>query len=130
MRIDSLTAEKQTSSGTSPSTIAASPVAPAPSTTAFSISIVLLVKIDMRRANTIGADKYFHARGNYEAARRGTGGRHAATLISNAREYWQGGSGRGAEDSAADQEANRGKCEYQFHGGTIMRRKRGERIKR
>jgi len=35
----------------------------------------------MRRANTIGADKYFHARGNYEAARRGTGGRHAAAVI-------------------------------------------------
>ncbi|XP_053383343.1 serum amyloid A-2 protein-like [Mercenaria mercenaria] len=62
---------------------------------------------DMRRAITIGADKYFHARGNYEAARRGTGGRHAATLISNAREWVQGGSGRGAQDSAADQEANR-----------------------
>ncbi|XP_052776310.1 serum amyloid A protein-like [Mya arenaria] len=72
---------------------------------------------DMRRANTIGADKYFHARGNYEAARRGTGGRHAATLISNAREYWQGGSGRGAEDSAADQEANR----WGRHGGNPNR---------
>ena len=36
---------------------------------------------DMRDANTIGADKYFHSRGNYEAANRGTGGRHAAALI-------------------------------------------------
>lgn len=62
---------------------------------------------DMREANTIGADKYFHARGNYEAAQRGTGGRHAAELISNAREWVQGGSGRGAADTAADQEANR-----------------------
>lgn len=35
----------------------------------------------MREANTIGADKYFHARGNYDAASRGTGGRHAATVI-------------------------------------------------
>ena len=35
----------------------------------------------MRRANYIGADKYFHARGNYDAARRGTGGRHAAAVI-------------------------------------------------
>ncbi|KAH3868362.1 serum amyloid A protein-like [Dreissena polymorpha] len=63
---------------------------------------------DMRQANTIGADKYFHARGNYDAASRGTGGRHAAAIISNARELFQGGSsGRGAADSRADQEANR-----------------------
>lgn len=62
---------------------------------------------DMRRANTIGADKYFHARGNYEAARRGTGGRHAAAIISNAREWGQRALGRGHEDTAADQEANR-----------------------
>ncbi|KAL4231329.1 Major acute phase reactant [Mactra antiquata] len=63
---------------------------------------------DMRRANTIGADTYFHARGNYDAARRGTGGRHAAALISEGRELWQGSiSGRGAEDTARDQEANR-----------------------
>ena len=35
----------------------------------------------MKDANTIGADKYFHAKGNYEAANRGAGGKHAATLI-------------------------------------------------
>ena len=35
----------------------------------------------MKAANTIGGDKYFHAKGNYEAASRGTGGRHAASLI-------------------------------------------------
>ena len=35
----------------------------------------------MREANTIGADKYFHAKGNYEAAKHGAGGRHAAALI-------------------------------------------------
>ena len=29
----------------------------------------------------IGSDKYFHAKGNYEAAKRGTGGKHAATII-------------------------------------------------
>nr|WFK92923.1 serum amyloid protein [Tridacna crocea] len=63
---------------------------------------------DMRRANTIGADKYFHARGNYDAARHGLGGRHAARLISNIREGYQGAlSGHGPEDTAADQEANR-----------------------
>ncbi|NWI36055.1 SAA protein, partial [Picathartes gymnocephalus] len=62
---------------------------------------------DMREANYIGADKYFHARGNYDAARRGPGGAWAARVISDARENWQGGvSGRGAEDTRADQEAN------------------------
>ncbi|NXP13657.1 SAA protein, partial [Thinocorus orbignyianus] len=62
---------------------------------------------DMREANYIGADKYFHARGNYDAARRGPGGAWAAKVISDARERWQGSvSGRGAEDSRADQVAN------------------------
>ncbi len=61
---------------------------------------------DMREANTIGADKYFHARGNYEASQRGPGGRWAAEVISDAREGWQGLTGRGAEDTEADQEAN------------------------
>jgi hypothetical protein len=36
---------------------------------------------DMKEANTIGADKYFHSRGNYDAAQHGTGGRHAARVI-------------------------------------------------
>ncbi|XP_019141307.2 serum amyloid A protein-like [Corvus cornix cornix] len=62
---------------------------------------------DMREANYIGADKYFHARGNYDAARRGPGGAWAARVISDARENWQGSwSGRGGEDTRADQEAN------------------------
>ncbi|KAJ7412479.1 Hermansky-Pudlak syndrome 5 protein isoform X2 [Willisornis vidua] len=62
---------------------------------------------DMREANFKGADKYFHARGNYDAARRGPGGAWAARVISDAREGWQSSvSGRGAEDTRADQEAN------------------------
>ncbi|NXH97769.1 SAA protein, partial [Pachycephala philippinensis] len=62
---------------------------------------------DMREANYKGADKYFHARGNYDAARRGPGGAWAARVISDARENWQSGvSGRGHEDTRADQEAN------------------------
>ncbi|NXI53211.1 SAA protein, partial [Chloroceryle aenea] len=36
---------------------------------------------DMREANYINADKYFHARGNYEAAQRGPGGVWAARVI-------------------------------------------------
>ncbi|KAJ8020160.1 Serum amyloid A protein [Holothuria leucospilota] len=62
---------------------------------------------DMREANFKNSDKYFHARGNYDAAQRGPGGRWAAEVISNAREGWQGSvSGRGHEDTAADQAAN------------------------
>ncbi|XP_052518485.1 serum amyloid A-4 protein [Budorcas taxicolor] len=37
---------------------------------------------DMREANYKGADKYFHARGNYDAAQRGPGGVWAAKVIS------------------------------------------------
>ncbi|XP_009862949.1 PREDICTED: serum amyloid A protein-like, partial [Apaloderma vittatum] len=46
---------------------------------------------DMREANYKNADKYFHARGNYDAARRGPGGAWAARVISDARENWQSG---------------------------------------
>uniref|UniRef100_A0A3Q2QZZ3 Serum amyloid A protein n=1 Tax=Fundulus heteroclitus TaxID=8078 RepID=A0A3Q2QZZ3_FUNHE len=63
--------------------------------------------LHMREANYIGADKYFHARGNYDAAQRGAGGEWAAEVISDAREWVQGSSGRGHLDSEADQEANR-----------------------
>ncbi|XP_064144431.1 serum amyloid A protein-like isoform X2 [Loxodonta africana] len=62
---------------------------------------------DMREADYIGADKYFHARGNYDAARRGPGGAWAAEVISDAREGFQSFTGRGDEDTRADQEANK-----------------------
>ncbi|XP_022623570.1 serum amyloid A-5 protein-like [Seriola dumerili] len=62
---------------------------------------------DMRDANWKNSDKYFHARGNYDAAQRGSGGRWAAEVISNAREWAQERMGHGAEDSEADQAANR-----------------------
>ncbi|XP_025212224.1 serum amyloid A-2 protein isoform X2 [Theropithecus gelada] len=61
---------------------------------------------DMREANYINADKYFHARGNYDAAQRGPGGAWAAEVISDARENIQKLLGRGAEDTLADQAAN------------------------
>ncbi|KAM4617938.1 serum amyloid A-5 protein-like [Discoglossus pictus] len=62
---------------------------------------------DMRKANYRESDKYFHARGNYDAAQRGPGGRWAAEVLSNGRENWQSSvSGRGHEDTRADQEAN------------------------
>ena len=41
---------------------------------------------DMRVANTIGADKYFHCMGHCQAARRGLGGRDASELIGEGRE--------------------------------------------
>ncbi|XP_067605789.1 serum amyloid A-2 protein-like isoform X1 [Pseudorca crassidens] len=70
---------------------------------------------DMKEANYKNSDKYFHARGNYDAAQRGPGGVWAAEVISDARENLQrvtdlfkhGDSGHGREDSEADQLANR-----------------------
>ncbi|KAF7657231.1 hypothetical protein LDENG_00030010 [Lucifuga dentata] len=64
---------------------------------------------DMKEANwkVPDTDKYFHARGNYDAAQRGPGGKWAAEVISDAREWVQEGLGRHHEDTLADQEANR-----------------------
>ncbi|XP_040265724.1 serum amyloid A-5 protein-like [Bufo bufo] len=62
---------------------------------------------DMRAANWKDDDKYFHARGNYDAAKRGKGGAWAARVISNGRERVQTIGGRGLADSAADQRANK-----------------------
>ncbi|XP_058639112.1 serum amyloid A-5 protein-like [Onychostoma macrolepis] len=62
---------------------------------------------DMLEANHKHSDKYFHARGNYDAASRGPGGRWAAEVISDAREAMQILTRRGHSDSEADQEANR-----------------------
>ncbi|NP_001005599.1 serum amyloid A isoform X1 [Danio rerio] len=60
----------------------------------------------MKEANWKNSDKYFHARGNYEAAQRGPGGYWAAKVISDGREALQGLIRRGNSDAAADQEAN------------------------
>lgn len=43
---------------------------------------------DMRKAKTIGADKYFHCLANCQAAQRGSGGVAAAEWISEKREQW------------------------------------------
>ncbi|XP_069824169.1 serum amyloid A-5 protein-like [Dendropsophus ebraccatus] len=61
---------------------------------------------DMRRADWLYSDKYFHARGNYDAARRGPGGVWASKVISDAREFSHKITGKGGEDSADDQIAN------------------------
>ncbi|WP_288131604.1 RHS repeat-associated core domain-containing protein [Microbulbifer sp.] len=62
---------------------------------------------DMREANTIGADKYFHCKANCEATNRGKGGEVAACTISDTREWFdQNIKGDPASASAADQAAN------------------------
>jgi RHS repeat-associated protein len=43
--------------------------------------------MDMRNANTIGGDLYFHCKANCEAARRGPSGHDTACRISDAREW-------------------------------------------
>nr|XP_042132830.1 serum amyloid A-1 protein-like [Peromyscus maniculatus bairdii]XP_042132837.1 serum amyloid A-1 protein-like [Peromyscus maniculatus bairdii] len=61
---------------------------------------------DMKEANWKNSDKYFHARGNYDAAQRGPGGAWAAKVISDAREDIRRFIGRGTEQSRANQFAN------------------------
>ena len=43
---------------------------------------------NMREADTISADKYFHCKANCEAARRGASGKAVACFISDTRELW------------------------------------------
>ena len=62
---------------------------------------------DMREANTIGADKYFHAKANCEAAQRGPAGEATAKTLSDARETSDQMRGDPPEASEADQQANR-----------------------
>ena len=63
---------------------------------------------EMRDANTIGADKYFHCRANCQAAQRGPAGEATAGVVSDAREFVDAKL-KGDPDSAskADQAANR-----------------------
>ncbi|XP_065738052.1 serum amyloid A-2 protein-like isoform X2 [Phocoena phocoena] len=66
---------------------------------------------DMKEARYINSDKYFHARGNYDAAQRGPGGVWAAEVIRENLQrvtdlFQHGDSGHGVEDSKADQFAN------------------------
>ncbi len=63
---------------------------------------------DMRDANTVGADKYFHAKANCEASQRGSNGEATAEVISDARETVDGHIKRDPDDAViADQRANR-----------------------
>jgi hypothetical protein len=62
---------------------------------------------NMRDANTIGADKYFHCKANCEATQRGKTGEFVAETISDGRE-WVDMNIKGDSKSAsdADQKAN------------------------
>jgi RHS repeat-associated protein len=63
---------------------------------------------DMRNANTIGADKYFHCKANCAASKRGSNGASIACSISNLREITdQRLKGDARSASLADQFANR-----------------------
>lgn len=58
-------------------------------------------------ANTIGADKYFRCKANFEATQRGSYGAGRAAVISDVREWTdQHVKGDPASASAADQQAN------------------------
>jgi RHS repeat-associated protein len=62
---------------------------------------------EMRDANWVNSDKYFHSKANFKASLRGPGGRYAAEKMSNLREisdqYLMGDS---RASSVADQRAN------------------------
>ncbi len=57
-------------------------------------------------ANTIGADKYFHCKGNCEATQRGKVGEFAAEVLSDVRELYGQLKGDPKSDEQADQKAS------------------------
>ena len=62
---------------------------------------------DMRDANVIGADKYFHCKANCEASKRGEIGRDIAIKISEAREWFdENVKGDSEAECDADRYAN------------------------
>ncbi|XP_045413602.1 serum amyloid A-1 protein-like [Lemur catta] len=67
---------------------------------------ILRAYFDMKEANYKDSGKYFHSRGNYDAAQRGPGGVWAAKLISSVRESVQKLTCDGTEGSTAQKDAN------------------------
>jgi hypothetical protein len=62
---------------------------------------------NMRDANTVGGDKYFHCMANCQATRRGPAGESTACTFSGAREWTDRHiKGDPASSSFADQAAN------------------------
>jgi RHS repeat-associated protein len=63
---------------------------------------------EMREANWVNSDKYFHMKANFNATLRGPGGKYFAEHFSNLREIWDQRIKRyPREDSLLDQEANK-----------------------
>ncbi len=62
---------------------------------------------DMREAGWKGADKYFHCKGNCEAAQAGRGGSQASAVIGGLREEYGALKGDPPWDRRADEAANR-----------------------
>lgn len=60
---------------------------------------------DMNRLGLEGADKFFHCKGNYEAAKRGAWGKTVATTMSLAKEL-KDVFKYGLDDSLSDWRAN------------------------
>ncbi|XP_012636091.1 serum amyloid A-2 protein-like [Microcebus murinus] len=79
---------------------------------------VMKAYFHMIEANYENSGKYFHARGNYDAAQRGPGGVWVAKLISGVRESVQKLTCDGAESStdlkAANEWGRRGKPPHHF----------------
>ena len=73
---------------------------------------------DMREANWMKSDKYFHAKANFQASHRGPVGYFFAEHFSNLREIWdQRIKGYPRSDSFLDQKANRYGREQSKHYG-------------
>jgi len=63
---------------------------------------------DMRKANTLKSDKYFHCKANYEASKRGKKGEKTAKTLSDLREWTDHYiSGDSQKDNSEDQQANK-----------------------
>ncbi|WP_415406214.1 hypothetical protein ACLHDG_10640 [Sulfurovum sp. CS9] len=61
---------------------------------------------EMKKADTIGIDKYFHCLANCRATNLGLEGKKVAQGISDFREWYQGYLGDTPEDCASDEAAN------------------------
>lgn len=75
---------------------------------ALDVSRVFLENyLDMREANTVGADRYFHCMANCKGARQGQYGAGVAERFGNAREVWDQNVKRyPRSDALGDQAAN------------------------
>ena len=85
---------------------------------------------DMRTANTIGANEYFHCKANFEAAQGGFYGAERAAVISDVREWTdQHVKSDPAVASVADQQANHWGRAAAFAHPDIMGREACDRFR-